>query len=73
MQGLRLVSTIWVRTLWLLLAIAGVVFAPLASAYGMRWGLAGVIVCLLLMLLRMCCKRLQRMRMYIGSDQARCA
>ena len=44
-------NTIWVRTLWLLLAIAGVVFAPLASAYGMRWGLAGVIVCLLLMLI----------------------
>ena len=43
-------STIWVRTVWLLLAIAGLVFAPLASAYGMRWGLAAVIVCLLLML-----------------------
>ena len=44
-------NTIWVRTLWLLLAIAGVVFAPLASAYGLRWGLAAVIVCLLLMLI----------------------
>ena len=43
-------NTIWVRTAWLLLAIAGVVFAPLASAYGMRWGLAAVVVCLLLML-----------------------
>ncbi|MBS1227578.1 MAG: phosphate regulon sensor kinase PhoR [Proteobacteria bacterium] len=43
-------NTIWVRTAWLLLAIAGVVFAPLASTYGMRWGLAAVVVCLLLML-----------------------
>ena len=43
-------NTIWVRTLWLLLAIAGLVFAPLASAYGLRWGLAAAIVCLLLLL-----------------------
>ena len=43
-------STIWVRTAWLLLAIAGVVFAPLAIAFGVRWGLAAVIVCLLLLL-----------------------
>lgn len=43
-------STIWVRTLWLLLAITGLVFAPLALGFGLNWGLAGVIVFLLLML-----------------------
>jgi two-component system phosphate regulon sensor histidine kinase PhoR len=44
------VNTIWVRTLWLLLAIAGLVLAPLALSFGLAWGLAGVIACLLLML-----------------------
>jgi two-component system phosphate regulon sensor histidine kinase PhoR len=44
------VSTIWVRTLWLLLGIACFVFAPVGMAYGLRWGLAAVIVCLLFLL-----------------------
>jgi two-component system phosphate regulon sensor histidine kinase PhoR len=45
------VNTIWVRALWLLLAIAGLLLAPLAINFGLAWGLTGVIVSLLLMLL----------------------
>jgi two-component system phosphate regulon sensor histidine kinase PhoR len=43
-------NTVWVRMLWQLLAIFGLVFAPLAIAYGVAWGLTGVIVCLVVML-----------------------
>ena len=43
-------NTVWVRTLWLLLAIACLIFAPVALAFGLLWGLTVVIACLLLLL-----------------------
>ena len=43
-------SAIWVQTLWLLAGIASLIFAPLALAFGLDWGLAAVIVALLLLL-----------------------
>jgi len=43
------VSEVWVRSLWLLAAIAGLVLAPLALAVGLAAGLAAAIVCLLLL------------------------
>lgn len=39
-------STVWVRTLWLVLAIVVGVFAPLSIGFGVAWGLAGAIACL---------------------------
>jgi len=44
------VSEIWERFLWRLLFIAVFIFAPVALAFGLQWGLTSVIVCLLLML-----------------------
>lgn len=43
-------SAIWVQTLWLLAGIAGLIFAPLALSFGLDWGLAAVILALLLLL-----------------------
>ena len=43
-------STVWGRTLWLLLAIVVGVFAPLSISFGLVWGLAGVVACLALAL-----------------------
>ncbi len=43
-------STVWTRTLWLLLAIVVGVFAPLSIGFGLLWGLAGVVACLALAL-----------------------
>jgi len=44
------VSAIWAQTLWLLAGIASLVFAPVALGFGLDWGLAAVILALLLML-----------------------
>src|ERR1035437_2615981 len=44
------VIALWVRLLWLLLAIACFVFAPVAVAWGVSWGLTAALVCLFLML-----------------------
>lgn len=41
---------LWVRTLWLLLAVAVFVLAPIGGSFGLDWGLTAVIVCLLLLL-----------------------
>ena len=43
-------STVWVRSLWLLLAIVCFVFAPLSIVFDLTWGLTGVIAALLLLL-----------------------
>jgi len=43
-------SAIWERFLWRLLLITCFFFTPLTLIYGVKWGLAAVIVCLLLML-----------------------
>ena len=43
-------SALQARLLWLSVFIAGFVFTPLWLAYGVVWGLAAVIVCLILML-----------------------
>ncbi|WP_298312011.1 phosphate regulon sensor histidine kinase PhoR [Propionivibrio sp.] len=43
-------STIWVRFVWLLLAITLFVSLPISLFYGLNWGLAAAIVCLLLLL-----------------------
>ncbi|MBK7422824.1 MAG: phosphate regulon sensor histidine kinase PhoR [Propionivibrio sp.] len=43
-------NAIWARTLWLLLAIAGLVFAPVAILYGLNWGLTAGIAGLFLLL-----------------------
>lgn len=43
-------SAIWERTLWHLAGIAGFIFAPVALACGLDWGLAAVILALLLLL-----------------------
>ena len=40
-------STIWSRTLWLLLAIFCLVFIPVAIVFGNDWGLGATIICLL--------------------------
>ncbi len=40
-------SGLWARFLWLLAAIALFVFAPLALALGLAWGLAAVVLCLI--------------------------
>ncbi|MFZ4535206.1 phosphate regulon sensor histidine kinase PhoR [Propionivibrio sp.] len=50
------------RTLWLLLAFACLVFGPVVFFYGLSWGLAAVIVCLLLML----CWHLLHLRQLMG-------
>jgi two-component system phosphate regulon sensor histidine kinase PhoR len=44
------VNALLASLLWSALAIACLVFAPLAIAYGVVWGLAAVIVCLIAML-----------------------
>lgn len=43
-------NVIWARTLWLLFAIVGLVFAPVAIVYGLNWGLTAGIVGLFLLL-----------------------
>ncbi len=43
-------SAIWAQTLWLLVGIATLVFTPVALGFGLDWGLAAVILALLLML-----------------------
>ena len=41
-------SAIWAQTLWLLVGIATLVFTPVALGFGLDWGLAAVILALLL-------------------------
>ena len=43
-------NTPWVRSAWLLLAIIGLIFAPVTLGFGRERGLLAVIVCLLLLL-----------------------
>lgn len=52
MSGLRRsLSDILMRTFWWLLGIAILIFAPIAISFGLNWGLAALIACLLLILL----------------------
>lgn len=43
-------SAIWVRLIWLLLGIAAFIAMPVSYLYGLNWGLASAIVCLVLLL-----------------------
>ena len=52
MSGIRRnINEILARTFWWLLGITALVFAPVAISFGVNWGLATLILCLLLMLL----------------------
>jgi two-component system phosphate regulon sensor histidine kinase PhoR len=55
-------SEIWAQTLWLLAGIAAFIFAPLALSFGLEWGLAAVVVVLLLLL----AWHLQHLRLLMG-------
>ena len=52
MSGIRRnINEILARTFWWLLGITALGFAPVAISFGVNWGLATLILCLLLMLL----------------------
>ena len=52
MSGIRRnINELLARTFWWLLGITALVFAPVAISFGVNWGLATLILCLLLMLL----------------------